>query len=56
VIHEGDNEATHGDGMDVINKESNCGTPLIRVNALLLAHEFVIEFDEKQSLILHCSE
>jgi hypothetical protein len=56
VIQEEDNEATYWDGMNVINKESNCGTSLIQVNALLLAHEVVVELDKKQSLILDCRE
>lgn len=56
VIYEEDNEAPYWDRMNVINKESNCGSPLIRVSALLFAHKFVVKLDEEQSLILHCCE
>jgi hypothetical protein len=38
VIYDEGNEAPYWDGMNVINKESNCGTSLICVSTLLLAH------------------
>jgi hypothetical protein len=49
-------KASYWDGMKMINKEGDCGTPLIRVSTLLFAHKLVVELDEEQSLILHCSE
>jgi hypothetical protein len=56
LSHEKDNDVPYGDRMNVINKESNRNAPFIWISALLFAHQFMVELDQKQSLILHCCE
>jgi hypothetical protein len=56
IKYEEYNEVPYWDRMNMIDKESNRNTPLIRVSVLFFVHQLVVELNEKQSLVLHCCE
>ena len=56
IRYEEYNEVSYWDRMNMVDKESNRNTPLMRISVLFFVHQLMVELNEEQSLVLHCCE